>query len=506
MDLGTVTGIIERGAELFPDKTAFISLSGNSHSFGDLLKDSLFIGAELTRLGLDGRPAAIIGEVGYGGIAAMFGSLAAGCPFIPLHHGLSVNDICDLIARYEIGVLFTSSRFSETAELLMQRIPELTVITGIKKLLASADKSDPVPPSSLDPSAPAFLFRTADNNGIILSHKNICAALASIDSLPDISSYTFLSPAQWGEAFDCVMGLLLPLSAGCTIVQRGEKRTVSKAISESGATALTCTYQRLRNLERSIRFRSEQKRGKAATALSNILGRLGLISDDPGKHMQRRARRLMGGNLRLIICGGAYPERDSVRRFRGWGMAVCSCYFTPECGPLALDVPTEKRLRPLAELSIPSPVRENLGELYVHGDRIPIGYFGGKTEFESGFPTGDAGTLLPDGTLELRGRRKTMLYDRNGDPLFPEELAAVIRKNRYVSDCVITGRFDTRTADVYLSASITPDQREVIAALGEKYSDNRLRLFFNRIMEKLNPGLPHRINEFRLPDRGMTQI
>lgn len=501
MSVSTVPGILERCRELFGNKTAFIGRRSASHSFGELLMDSRLVAAELCSRGLAGRPAAMIGEVDYGGLAAMFGCLMAGCPFVPINHSLSQDEQCRILIEYEIGVVFCTDRYLNSVEELAARIPGLTVLSGVEGLLSNAGKIIDSEFSAVDPEQPAFLFLT-EKGGALLSHKNICASVEAIANSADLSSYTFLSPAVWGEAFDCVIGLLLPLSVGCTVMKRGERRGVAKAISESGASALTCTPQRLRSLERSLRARSEKKRSKAAIALSNLFGGLGrFLGLDFSKRMHRHVHSLMGDNLRLILCGGAYPEKDSVRQFTSWGMSVYSCYYIPECGPLALAEPGGKRLTPLTELTIPNPIKEGMGELYVTGDHIPIGYFGGKTDFPGGFPTGDVGALLPDGSLELRGRRKTLLYDKDGAIVFPEELAAVVRKSRYVSDCTVSGRFDTRAADVIITARITPDFREVNAVMGEKYSPNRLRLFFNRVMEELTPELPHRIHEFKLPDQ-----
>ncbi len=496
----TVADILVRSAEKFPENTAFIERGGEAYTFVRLLKDSRTAASVLKRLEVEGRPAAICGEVSYVGLAAMFGSFMAGCPFIPLGAGLSESEICGLTAEYEAGVLFLPTKYAEAAAYIRERMPLLKIVTGLELLAEIPEGEDAGYGEPVDPASPACLFRTPEGEAVMLSHKNICSSLASVSDSVEAGSYTFLCPSVWGDAFDCVMGLLLPLSAGCGLIRRGEKRGVTKIIAESGATAITCTPQRLRNLERSLRFRSEQNLSKAAITVYGLFDRLGrVLGLDLGKRMHRRVRRLIGDRLRLILCGGGYPERDSAMRFTDWGMEVRSYYFTAECGPLAVSDLAWKKLLPLAELSVPSPISGAMGELFVSGDRVPIGYFNGKTDFDGGFPTGDVGSLSEDGTLELRGRKKTMLCGRDGLPIFPEELAEVVRRSRYVADCTITGRFDTKTADTIITAHLAPDFREVNSVLGEKYSDNRLKLFFDREMAKLAPALPRKIDEFRLP-------
>lgn len=499
MNIRTAVSMIELAAGTDPEKAAFTERDGSVRSFGQLLEHAHFMGAELIRLGMEGRPAAIIGEVDYGGICAMLGCIQAGCPFIPLSAGLPESELVSLLNGYEADILFASSKHTELTASLSQRMPDLTVITDVGLQLSREPASSETDLPAADPGAPVFLFRSAEGAGIMVSNQNICSALTALASYHDISSYTFLCPMNWGDAFDCAIGVLLPLTAGCTLIRRGEKRGVSRAIAESGATAVTCTNQRLRSLERSLRFRSEQNLSKAAIAMYGFFDRLSrALRLDLRKSIRQRVRRLLGDRLELIICGEGWPERDSAQKFADWGMVVLSCYFTPECGPIAVSDPSGQKLLPLAELTVPSPIAGGFGELYVKGDRVPIGFFNGKTQFPDGFPTGDVGLITGDGELELRGRRRTMLYGRDGEPVFPEELSQIVKKSRYVADCSITGRFDTKTSDVILTARITPDLREVRNVIGEKYSDNRLRLFFQRIMEKMGPELPRKINEFKV--------
>ncbi|MGN1098657.1 MAG: hypothetical protein ACI4SS_07160, partial [Clostridia bacterium] len=245
----------------------------------------------------------------------------------------------------------------------------------------------------------------------------------------------------------------------------------------------------------------KNRQTKLGIAFSNFCGRLfRLLGFDLGRQMHRKIHSLMGDNLKLIICGGAHPDRANIRQFLDWGFSVYECYFLSECAAAAISRTSGGDMLPLAELSVPFPVKDSAGEIYVGGNQVPIGYFGGKTEFENGFPTGDIGEITPDGAVKIYGKKKNMFYDRDGEMIFPEELSAILCRSRYIESCTVTGRYDTKIADFIVTANIVPDYREVNAVLGEKYSANRLMLFFNRVMEKKAAELPHKIHEFRLPD------
>ncbi|MCH5187084.1 MAG: acyl--CoA ligase [Oscillospiraceae bacterium] len=496
-----IPDILEYNASAFPERIAFINRDGGSFSFSQLYAHSRFVAGELGLLRLSGRAAAIIGEVTYCGLTAMLGCLMSAVPFIVPDPALSDEELAGMLSDMDVGAVFYSAKRKDRAEAIGSLIHDVLLIPEFEQLFPAENFSacPDLPGSTADD--PAFTFFTATKKAVVLSHKNICTALYSVANALDISSYTFLSPAVWGNAFDCVIGLLLPLYAGCGVVKRGEKRSVARAIAESGATALTCTPERLRSLEKTLRSRSAKVFGKAKTLLPDILGAaMRAVGIGTGKRTFRRIHSLMGDNLKIIICGGAYPDRDCIRQFLNWGFDVYNCYFLTECGAVAMSAVPGGRPVPLTELEI-YPTVGDYGEIQLCGDSIADCYFGGK-ELPRPFRTGDIGRLYEDGTLEISGKRRTMLMSGEGAPVFPEEIAAVLCRSRYISRCTISGRFDTGTAGILVSASVTPDYRAVASALGQKYSENRLRLFLGRELEKLSPQLPHKINDFRLVGKG----
>ncbi len=497
----TVSDILKSSASLYPEKTAFTGRNGSSCSFGRIYSSARTIGTQLIESGLAGCPGAIMGEVDMDTIAAIFGCAFAGCPLVVMDCSRTETELCNQIDKFSIGALFCGEKHRAQAENVKARRPKLLLYSGEERVIhptkiLEADDFAPV-----DPESPAFLFFDGDGESVVmLSHKNICSSVRSVAEYMSIGSYTFLSPAVWGDAFDCVIGILLPLWAGCSVVQRGEKRSVARAVAESGATAVASNPARIRSLERSLKLRSEKQRGKAEKVLSDICTRLlRFMGDSAKKKMYHHVHSLMGDNLKLIICGGKCPMPEDTKQFAEWGFEVCSCYFDTACGALAMSSAAGKPLTPIADITIASPAKNGAGEIVALGDRIPIGYFEGKTEFGDGFPTGDMGIIDGEGKLQVLGRKRTMLYDKDANMIFPEAISAVLKRSRYIADCSVSGRFDTKDGGIFISVSIIPDQREVSGELGQKYSDNRQRLFFNRVMNRLAPELPHKINEFRLP-------
>lgn len=495
-----IADILIHHASAFPDKAAFADGEGGSFSFAELLAHSRFVASELSLLGLNGRSAAVLGEISYSGAAAMFGCALASVPFVIADPSLSDDELEGLLKSCDAGVLFCTDRYRERAGAVCSRLRSVLPVPEFEALFALPEAGAAVSGPNVDACEPALLLLTGEKKPTVLTHKNICSTLASVAEALDISSYTFLGPAVWGGAFDCVMGLLLPLYAGCTVIRRGAKRSVAKAIAESGATALTCTPERLVNLEKSLRSRSIKTMGKGRALLHELLGAaLSAVGIDAGKRTFKKIHSLMGHNLKLIICGGAYPDKDCIRHFSTWGFDIYNCYFLAECGAAALSAVPGGRPVPLMEAHL-APAGGEREEILLSGPSLAESYFGGK-DIPSPFPTGDLGRLCEDGSLEIFGKRRTVLLSGEGAPIFPEELASVLCRSRYISRCSVSGRFDTGTAGILVSAVITPDYRAVATALGNKYSLNRLRILIAREIEKLTPQLPHKINDFKLIEK-----
>ncbi len=494
-DMNICCAVESRAAD-FAEKPAFICRGGEKHTFAGLVLHARFVAREMRLLGMDGRAAAVVGDVSYSGLCAVLGCLMASVPVIVADASLSREELAAVLEEYGVGALFYSRRFSEKALAAAGQAGGLLPVPEFDELLTDAVPSAEGGGADIAPDAPAFMIFTAHGKrAAILTHKNICATLGSLAGALDISSYTFLSPLSWGGAFDLVAGILLPLSAGCTLVERGDRRSSARAVVESGATALVCTPERLTSLEKALKIRSVKTLGKLRTLLYGLAAGVGPETRLLG---HRRIRALLGDSLRLIICGGAYTDADCVRQFASWGFDVYNCYYLTECGAAAISRVSGGTPVPLVPTEI-NPVAGNYGEIILTLAE-PVRYFGADAA-EGPFATGDIGRFEEDGSLEICGRRKTILLSGSGAPVFPEKISAVLCRSRYISRAAVSGRFDTGTSGILVSAVITPDYKAVASALGSKYSDNRLRLLIGRELERITPRLPHKIDEFHIAEK-----
>jgi len=173
-------------------------------------------------------------------------------------------------------------------------------------------------------------------------------------------------------------------------------------------------------------------------------------------------RTQLGGNLRLMLSGGAPISKDV-----HWFMRVCFCStviqaygLTETCGagtwlPID-DVATESVGAPLPCVEVklvdvpemkytshnkPRPQ----GEVWIRGPAVSPGYFKNekltKESFseDSWFASGDIGEWYPDGTLAIIDRKKNLVKLASGEYLAVENIESKYKNNRYVSNILVHG-------------------------------------------------------------------
>jgi acyl-CoA synthetase (AMP-forming)/AMP-acid ligase II len=89
------------------------------------------------------------------------------------------------------------------------------------------------------------------------------------------------------------------------------------------------------------------------------------------------------------------------------------------------------------------------GEIVVRGDGVSPGYWDGeyvraRSLYDGGWqPTGDLGTMEPDGALHFLGRFDHMIKT-GGENVYPAEVSAVLLAMEEVADAVVIGLPDAR--------------------------------------------------------------
>lgn len=161
---------------------------------------------------------------------------------------------------------------------------------------------------------------------------------------------------------------------------------------------------------------------------------------------------VFGGNLHEIIIGGAPLNPDVESFLYTIKFPVTVGYGMTECGPLLTYCPsgysrphTVGRQVDRMELKIvPDDETGTLGNIFVKGDNVMLGYYKNPEATKEVFPmndgwmdTGDRGRLSPDGMLTISGRSKTMILGPSGQNIYPEEIEQKINNLPYVEESLV---------------------------------------------------------------------
>ena len=194
-----------------------------------------------------------------------------------------------------------------------------------------------------------------------------------------------------------------------------------------------------------------------------------------------KLRALLGGQVRMMPCGGAKLEPTIGKFFHslgvnvklGYGMtettATVSCWEDHGFNPNSIG-----KLMPNVEVKI----GEN-NEILVRGGMVMRGYYKKPEETANAFTadgflkTGDAGEMDENGNLHITDRIKELMKTSNGKYIAPQYIEGKIGKDKFIEQIAIIA-----DAKKYVSALIVPcfdSLEEYAKQLNIKYQD-RLEL------------------------------
>jgi long-chain acyl-CoA synthetase len=186
-----------------------------------------------------------------------------------------------------------------------------------------------------------------------------------------------------------------------------------------------------------------------------------------------------GGELLIIVCGGAPLSADLDRFFTRIGISVYEGYGLSETGPVvATNSPEYKRAntvgRPLAGIEV--KIDAGTGEVLTRGPHLMTGYFGNPAltakaiDTDGWFHTGDIGELNSDGTLRITGRIKKMIVLPGGKKVHSEDVEAVLNELPAVKDvCVLSSGAIRKSESEQVVAVVVPSEK-MVEAHGQDWS------------------------------------
>ena len=229
-------------------------------------------------------------------------------------------------------------------------------------------------------------------------------------------------------------------------------------------------------------------------------------------------RAALGGNVRIVGCGGASLPPHLERIFWAAGIKIINMYGLTETSPIITINRTYKGGVKLGSVGlviegVELRIAED-GEILCKGPNLMIGYYNDpeltKTviDHEGWFHTGDIGNLEEGKFLMVIDRKKEIFKLSNGRFIAPQLLENLFRESNLIDQIMVVGEHEK-----FASALISPNFKyfDELKSSGKiTFSDtdelihhpeiqSRFSSEIERINKKLSPT--DRINRFRLvPD------
>jgi long-chain acyl-CoA synthetase len=392
---------------------------------------------------------------------AYFGILRVGAVAVPLDPGLSPSAVQTIQAASGAvrAILDPATSDAFGSDLPTDDLHQITAGDASHALIAPQIDGD-------DLASILYTSGTTGNpKGVMLSHGNFCSLMASIAGVFSLGSTDrLLSVLPLHHAFEFSCGLLLPLAAGARIIYLdaidGER--LAYGLKEGRVTCMVGVPALWQLLDRRIRTQV-QGRGKLfnlafdmSLELNRKIGKsTGL---DMGKLLFGSVHSRFGGNIRLLISGGAALPADTQKLFSGLGLHLSEGYGLTEASPV-LTV-TEARpgakpghvgkALPGVEIRIDQADAQGIGEVWARGKNVMQGYFGNDSATRSTLDkdgwlhTGDMGRMDHNDRLHLVGRAKEVVVTSSGENVYLDDVENTMGAISKIEEYTLVGLDDPR--------------------------------------------------------------
>ena len=173
------------------------------------------------------------------------------------------------------------------------------------------------------------------------------------------------------------------------------------------------------------------------------------IGIDKRREIFKEIHDSFGGNLEVIICGGAGLDTKIEKDFYDFGIQILNGYGITECSPVvAVNRPHDYKfgsvgkILPCNKVKIADPDKDGAGEILVSGTNVMKGYYKDPESTAEAFDgewfkTGDYGMIDEDGFLFITGRKKNLIILSNGENVSPEGIEQELMRLPYVKEVVV---------------------------------------------------------------------
>lgn len=528
----------ENVADKYPDRFAFSYREKPTDkeairvTYREARADIRHLGTAFIAAGLRDKKVAILGESCLSWVYSYFALMSIGAVTVPVDKEYTAADLASILTTAACDAVVYSPVIKEKLAYLRENVPTLSLYISMHEAIKDGDRTvtDMIAEGKrlydggdnsyydyeIDPDRLASIVftsgTTGKGKGVMLSTTNIVSDMTQGMYLFHVEGKT-MNVLPPHHTFGSTVNFVGHFAQGVEVYISGGLRYIVNELQSEKPDHLILVPLFVETFHKRI-WATVEKQGKTKLLrrmmkLSNFLLKLGI---DLRRRLFKSVLAPFGGNVKMIICGGASLHQDIIDDFESFGIVMMNGYGITECAPLISCNRNEYRKKgsvglPIIgeEVKIDRPNADGEGEICAKGPNVMLGYYNDPEataaviDGDGFFHTGDIGRIDKDGWIYITGRLKNLIILSNGKNVYPEEIETEISSIYGVSEVVVyEGESKSKRAKDVIVADIYPDS-DALALHGitdaQRYFEEEIRRLNTRMAPHKHIGLVKIRNE-----------
>ena len=454
----TIVDLVEIQAKRIPHNIALQMVSDGEwqqYTYAETYERSRQVAFQLWESGLrKGARVLLVSENQPEWCIAYLAAVQLGAAVVPLDAQTPASEMLAIAEFTEAtSILVSASVLAKCSEALASAKPQ---VQNINEMTATSEIPADFPNVEITPDTVASIIftmgTTVDAKGAMLTHGGfICNVRAVAKALPPRDNERILSALPLYHALSFSCSLLMALYSGTTAIYVNALRptTLLKTMREARITAFIGVPRLFQMLQSTIKRQASR-------------------AETPGQTLAEKALAVMGGEIRVLVSGGASLSDAVYDGFQAFGLTLYQGYGMTETAPVLSVNPYLKSKRGSVgpavegvELHIHNPDSNGIGEIIAKGPSTMKAYYrnpnaSAKAIREGWLYTGDLGFMDADGYLYITGHCKDIIVPASGKNVYPVELEALYRHHPAISEMCVVGIPYEDKSDTAIHAVIVP--------------------------------------------------
>jgi long-chain acyl-CoA synthetase len=465
-DVNNLRDVTAYCADAFGEKIAFSYFEGKkevSFSYRDFHNHVISLSAYFISRGFSRKHIALIGENSYNWLVTYFAVVNSNNVIVPIDKELSPDDISLILEKSDSSLLVYSPTYEDEANEASKGI-DLISMASLSQLIENGNEIiSHGGKSCMDIELDNDNFctivftsgTTATPKGVMLSHKNfVTDTVATSKSVRVCDPSLVTLPLHHTYGF--VASITIPMLIGSSIFINSSIRRLMPEIKHSKPEYIAVVPLVAETIYKKIwenaKATGKDKLLRKMVKISDFLCKIGI---DLRRKLFRSVIDGLGGNIQIIVIGGAPISPECVKGFYSFGIMALGGYGITECSPIVSTV-RNTHYCPESVGSVHPGINVRIvdDEIQVSGETVFRGYYKddlATSEAFDGewFKTGDLG-YLKDGFLFISGRKKNLIILGNGKNVSPEELEQKLSDSiSEIDEIVVSEKNGVICAEIY---------------------------------------------------------